>query len=121
MDKPTVQDIFHRFYPAYLAHYSPSPVQANVAHHIMNCKTGAYGANVCVCEDCGFVPVSYTHLDVYKRQLYILCWFTSLKHSSQEIDIFLLNSGICCFITYQNIPLIDYNYKFIVRHTVNNR
>ena len=65
MDKPTVQDIFHRFYPAYLDQYSPSPVQAKVAHNIMNCKTGAYGANVCVCEDCGFVQihsVSYTHL-----------------------------------------------------------
>ena len=50
MDKPTVQDIFHRFYPAYLDQYSPSPVQAKVAHNIMNCKTGAYGANVCVCD-----------------------------------------------------------------------
>lgn len=39
MDKPTVQDIFHRFYPAYLDQYSPSPVQAKVAHNIMNCKT----------------------------------------------------------------------------------
>lgn len=59
MDKPTVQDIFHRFYPAYLDQYSPSPVQAKIAHNIMNCKTGAYGANVCVCEDCGFVQIHY--------------------------------------------------------------
>ena len=59
MDKPTVQDIFHRFYPAYLDQYSPSPVQAKVAHNIMNCKTGAYGANVCVCEDCGFIQIHY--------------------------------------------------------------
>lgn len=59
MDKPTVQDIFHRFYPTYLDQYSPSPVQAKVAHNIMNCKTGAYGANVCVCEDCGFVQIHY--------------------------------------------------------------
>ena len=59
MDKPTVQDIFHRFYPAYLDQYSPSPVHAKVAHNIMNCKTGAYGANVCVCEDCGFVQIHY--------------------------------------------------------------
>lgn len=22
-------------------------------------KTGAYGANVCVCEDCGFVQIHY--------------------------------------------------------------
>ena len=31
MDKPTVQGIFHRFYPAYLDQYSPSPVQARGA------------------------------------------------------------------------------------------
>ena len=59
MDKPTVQDIFHRFYPAYLDQYSPSPVQAKAAHNIMNCKTGAYGANVCICEDCGSVQIHY--------------------------------------------------------------
>ena len=59
MDKPTVQEIFRRFYPAYLVQYSPSPIQAKVAHNIMNCKTGAYGANVCVCEDCGSVQIHY--------------------------------------------------------------
>ena len=59
MSKPTVQDIFHRFYPAYLDKYSPSPVQAKAARNIMNCKTGAYGANVCICEDCGAVQIHY--------------------------------------------------------------
>ena len=53
MNKPTVQDIFQRFYPAYLEKYFPSPEQAKVARNIMNCKTGAYGANVSVYEDCG--------------------------------------------------------------------
>lgn len=53
MNKPTVQDIFRCFYPAYLEKYSPSPEQAKVARNILNCKTGAYGANVSVCEDCG--------------------------------------------------------------------
>lgn len=59
MDKPTVQDIFLRFYPAYLDRYSPSPVQAKTARNIMNCKTGAYGANISVCEDCGAVQIHY--------------------------------------------------------------
>ena len=59
MSKPTVQDIFHRFYPAYLDRYSPSSVQAKAARNIMNCKTGAYGANVCVCEDCGAIQIHY--------------------------------------------------------------
>ena len=57
--KPTVQDIFHRFYPRYLEHYSPSSQQAKVAHCIINCKTGAYGTNVSICEDCGQLEVHY--------------------------------------------------------------
>ena len=59
MDKLTVQDIFHRFYPRYLEHYSPSSQQSKVAHCIVNCKTGAYGTNVSICEDCGQLEVHY--------------------------------------------------------------
>ena len=59
MNKPTVQDIFQRFYPEYLERYSPSPEQAKAARNIMNCKTGAYGANVSICEDCGAVQIHY--------------------------------------------------------------
>ena len=56
MNKPTVQDIFLR---AYLEKYSPSPEQAKVSRNIINCKTGAYGANVSICEDCGTVQIHY--------------------------------------------------------------
>ena len=59
MNKPTVQDIFQRFYPAYLERYSPSPEQAKAARNIINCNTGAYGANVSICEDCGAVHIHY--------------------------------------------------------------
>lgn len=59
MDKPTVQDIFQKFYSAYLDKYSPSPEQAKTANNIINCKTGAYGANVSVCEDCGAIQIHY--------------------------------------------------------------
>ena len=59
MDKPTVQDIFLRFYPKYLDKYTPSPRQSKVANCIINCKTGAYGANVSVCEDCGHLQIHY--------------------------------------------------------------
>lgn len=59
MIKPTVQDIFRKFYPTYLDAYSPSPAQAKTANNIMNCKTGAYGSNISVCEDCGAVHVHY--------------------------------------------------------------
>ena len=47
MNKPTVQDIFRCFYPAYLEKYSPSPEQTKL-RNILNCKTGASGANVSV-------------------------------------------------------------------------
>ena len=59
MNKPTVQDIFRRFYPAYLEKYSPSPEQAKAVRNILNCKTRAYGANISVCEDCGAVQIHY--------------------------------------------------------------
>ena len=59
MDKPTVQDIFLRFYPKYLDKYTPSPQQSKVANCIINCKTGAYGANVSMCEDCGYLQIHY--------------------------------------------------------------
>ena len=59
MNKPTVQDIFRHFYTAYLEKYSPSPEQAKTARNILNCKTGAYGANISVCEDCGAVQIHY--------------------------------------------------------------
>lgn len=51
--KPTIQDIFNRFYPRYLEKYNPSCEQTKVARNIINCKTGAYGANVSECEKCG--------------------------------------------------------------------
>ena len=44
MNKPTIQDVFLHFYPKYLEKYAPSPGQAGVAHCIINCKTGSYGA-----------------------------------------------------------------------------
>lgn len=59
MSDVTVQDIFYRFYPRYLEKYTPSTMQSKTANSIMNCKTGAYGVNVDVCEDCGCIQVHY--------------------------------------------------------------
>ena len=59
VDKPTVRDIFLRFYPEYLDKYTPSTQQSKVANCIINCKTGAYGANVSMCEDCGHLQIHY--------------------------------------------------------------
>ena len=55
----TIQDVFHRFYPSFESTHSISPAQRKAAYHIMNCKTGAFGVNVSVCEDCGCVSVHY--------------------------------------------------------------
>ena len=59
MSKPTVQDIFLKFYPKYLDKYTPSPQQSKVANCVINCKTGAYGANISMCEDCGHLQIHY--------------------------------------------------------------
>ena len=59
MSKATVQDIFLRFYPRYLEKYTPSANQSKVAHCIINCKTGAYGANISICDDCGHPQIHY--------------------------------------------------------------
>ena len=102
MNKPTVQDIFRHFYPAYLESCSPSPEQAKVARNILNCKTGAYGANVSVCEDCGAVQIHYNSCrnrccpmcqavpkemwmeDVYKRQ--ILCCMRGDLNQKENLE-----------------------------------
>lgn len=55
----TIQDIFNRFYPVYESSHKLSAVQRKVSYHIMNCKTGSFGVNISVCEDCGSVSVHY--------------------------------------------------------------
>ena len=55
----TIQDVFHRFYSSFESTHSISPAQRKAAYHIMNCKTGAFGVNVSVCEDCGCISVHY--------------------------------------------------------------
>ena len=71
---PTMQEVLRHFYPKYLDSYTPTECQAKTVHHILNCKTGAYGMNVSKCGKCGHIqyhnnscrdracPVSYTHL-----------------------------------------------------------
>ena len=55
----TVQDIFNRFYPDYEKSLNVSAIQRKAAYHIMNCKTGAFGINISVCEGCGCISVHY--------------------------------------------------------------
>ena len=55
----TVQDVFNNFYSGYGKTHELSAAQRKAAYHIMNCKTGAFGANVSVCEDCGCISIHY--------------------------------------------------------------
>lgn len=58
-ERYTVQDIFDRFYPDYEKKHELSVPQRRAAYHIMNCKTGAFGVNVSICQDCGCISVHY--------------------------------------------------------------
>lgn len=51
----TMQDVLRQFYPSYLDIYTPTGQQAKAANYILNCKTGAFGANVSHCEKCGHI------------------------------------------------------------------
>ena len=55
----TVQDVFHHFYPDYEKSHAVSAIQRKAAYHIMNCKTGAFGVNISICQDCGCISVHY--------------------------------------------------------------
>lgn len=54
IDKLTMQDVLKRFYPVYLETHDVNAVQAKAVYHIINCKTGAFGANISHCEACGY-------------------------------------------------------------------
>lgn len=58
-DKVTMQDVLNSFYPKYLEKYVPNARQQKAATHIINCKTGAYGANVSWCGECGYTKIHY--------------------------------------------------------------
>ena len=55
----TIRDVFNRFYPDYEKHHVLSARQKKAAYHIMNCKTGAFGVNRSVCEECGCISIHY--------------------------------------------------------------
>ena len=55
----TIQDVFHRFYSDYEKNHALSADQRKTAYHIMNCKTGTFGFNVNICEDCGAISIHY--------------------------------------------------------------
>jgi len=55
----TVADVLHQYWDAYTARYPVSRVQKKAAWAIMACRTAALGGHVDVCDECGFVRLSY--------------------------------------------------------------
>ena len=55
MSNSKIQQIFKNGWTRYCSHFNPSPEQSNTAYCIMNCKTGTFGYNISLCEECRHV------------------------------------------------------------------
>lgn len=92
MNDITVQDVFYSFYEDYLKEHKVSGIQAKTAWCIMNCKTGALGANVSICEDCGSI---HTHYNSCRNRCCPMCqelpkqkWIDARKEDVLEAPYF---------------------------------
>lgn len=54
-----VQDIFAAHIDAYRASHGLTPVQQKAARNILACRTAALGAHVDICDNCGYMRISY--------------------------------------------------------------
>lgn len=59
MNNLSVQEVFLKFYRDYAKQYNPSAIQQKTAFCIINCKTGGFGVNTSVCEDCGSIQLHF--------------------------------------------------------------
>ena len=74
-----IQKILEIGLEEYLKKHKTIGYKQKVIKAIKNCKSDRMGAHKYVCDECGYEeiaynscrnrPVSYTHLDVYKRQI----------------------------------------------------
>lgn len=55
----TVKDVLEQFFPSFCKSSTLSYQQARAASHIVNCKTGALGANVHKCNECEHTVIHY--------------------------------------------------------------
>lgn len=55
----TVQNVFNAFYPNYAKEHKSNVQQQKAARAIMNCRTGAMGINISICDDCGHESMHY--------------------------------------------------------------
>ncbi len=52
-----IRDIFATSFASFLSKNSLSPVQISAANAIINCKTGRYGVNTAICDECGHIQI----------------------------------------------------------------
>lgn len=50
-----IQQVFENGWAAYCERFQPSEVQSKAAFSILNCKTGKFGCNVSMCEECSYL------------------------------------------------------------------
>ena len=98
-----MQDVLTQFYSEYRNSYHPSPVQHKAVTHIINCKTGAYGANVSTCDSCGH---KIFHNNSCRDRSCPMCqaisnemWVDAQTDYVLDIDYYK-----CCF-THHSLPL----------------
>lgn len=55
MPQTKIQQIFAHGWDDYCKKYQPSSEQSKAAYCIMNCKSGAFGYNISLCEECNYL------------------------------------------------------------------
>ena len=55
MPQTKIQQIFSHGWDDYCKKYQPSSEQSKAAYCIMNCKSGAFGYNISLCEECNYL------------------------------------------------------------------
>lgn len=99
----TVQDIYHTYYDAYCLKYRPSKEQAEVARHIMICRTAALGGRIRMCVECGDIVF---HFNSCKDRHCPLC-------GSYEKAKWLAKQGVWV------LPIPYYQGVFTISHHLN--
>jgi hypothetical protein len=102
-DVMTVQDVYNSHYDAYCLKYRPSKEQAEVARHIMLCRTAALGGRIRMCAKCGEMVF---HFNSCKDRHCPLC-------GSYEKGQWLAKQGVWV------LPIPYYQGVFTISHELN--
>jgi len=110
MERAKIQQVFDHGFEEYLSRYPISHTQLKTVHSIMNCKTGAFGFNLSVCDNCGDVE---THNNSCRNRHCPCCqavqkeiWIEDRKAETMEAQYFHI---------VMTIPDAQLNPIFLVR------